>query len=100
MMCFALWKPKTTIFTVLLPLVAKVTVFTMFLASGRAKTLVFTQFSACCKMSFLLVENGKTLYFYDVFASRAQKKESKNGSKTDMLGLSPASLTQLDPSWS
>ena len=42
-----------------LPLVAKITVFTVFFASYRAKTLVFTQFSTCCKRSLRVGGNEK-----------------------------------------
>ena len=56
-------KHKTTALTVFLLLIAKITVFTLFCGPDLAKTLVFTQFSACCKMSFSYAENTKTLYF-------------------------------------
>ena len=54
-MFFAPRKTKTTVFTTcfasgcVLLLVAKTTVFPLFFGQHRAKTLVFAQFSACCK---------------------------------------------------
>ena len=81
-MFLAPWKPKTTVF--FWHLVAKITVF-----------MVFTQFSACCKMSFLYVENIKTQYF-TMFCFPATEKESNNGSKTDTLAPVPG---HLDPFW-
>ena len=91
---FGAWEAENQgIYSVCLPLVARITVFPMFFASGRAKTLVFTQFTACCVMSFRLVENAKNTVFYDVFAPRARKKEFKKRSKKDILA------SDVGPSW-
>ena len=43
------------------PLRAKITVFTVFCGPGLAKTLVFTQFPACCQKLFLDAAGTKTL---------------------------------------
>ena len=43
------------------PLRAKITVFTVFCGPGLAKTLVFTQFPACCQKLFLDAKGTKTL---------------------------------------
>ena len=43
-------RPKPRYLRCFLPLVAKITVFTVFLSPRLAKTLLFTQFSPCCKM--------------------------------------------------
>ena len=43
------------------PLLAKITVFTVFCGPGLAKTLVFTQFPACCQKLFLDAKGTKTL---------------------------------------
>ena len=43
------------------PLRAKITVFTVFCGPGLAKTLVFTQFPACCQKLFLDATGTKTL---------------------------------------
>ena len=43
------------------PLLAKITVFTVFCGPGLAKTLVFTQFPACCHKLFLDAKGTKTL---------------------------------------
>ena len=60
---FGAWEAENHgIYSVVLPLVAKITVFTVFFASYRAKTLVFTQFSTCCKRSLRVGGNAKTLY--------------------------------------
>ena len=44
-----------------LPLVAKITVFTMFFGQHLAKTLVFTEVSPCGKMWFLNPKRTKIL---------------------------------------
>ena len=43
------------------PLLAKITVFTVFCGPGLAKTLVFTQLPACCQKLFLDAKGTKTL---------------------------------------
>ena len=43
------------------PLRAKITVFTVFCGPGLAKTLVFTQFPACCQKLFWDAKGTKTL---------------------------------------
>ena len=43
------------------PLLAKITVFTVFCGPGLAKTLVFTQFPACCQKLFLDDKGTNTL---------------------------------------
>ena len=43
------------------PLLAKITVFTVFCGPGLAKTLVFTQFPACCHKLFLDAKGTITL---------------------------------------
>ena len=43
------------------PLLAKITVFIVFCGPGLAKTLVFTQFPACCQKLFLDAKGAKTL---------------------------------------
>ena len=43
------------------PLRAKISVFTVFCGPGLAKTLVFTQFPACCQKLFLDAKGTKTL---------------------------------------
>jgi hypothetical protein len=45
----------------------------VFCGPGRAKTLVFTQFPACCQKFFLDAKGTKTLYIY--------KKNMKNPPK-------------------
>ena len=52
---------KHGIYDVFLPLVTNIMVFTMFFGPGQAKTLVFTQFSACCKKYFVHAKGTKTL---------------------------------------
>jgi len=47
------------IYDVLLHLVTKISVFTMFFGPGLAKTLVFTQFSPCCKKNFSMPKAQK-----------------------------------------
>ena len=75
---FVAWEAQNhDIYSVFFPLVAKVMVFTVFFASVPAKTLVFTQFSACYKISFLCAENAKTLYFTMFLLLRPRKKSSK-----------------------
>ena len=49
------------IYSVFLRLVAKITIFTMFFGPDLAKTLVFTQFSACCKKNFFHAKGTKSL---------------------------------------
>ena len=66
---------------------SKITVFAVFVCQCLEKTLVFTQFSPCCKVQFLYAKKIKTV-FYNVFASRAQQtivrkllKNIKNGTQ-------------------
>ena len=43
------------------PLLAKITIFTVFCGPGLAKTVVFRQFPACCQKLFLDAKGTKTL---------------------------------------
>ena len=54
-------KPKTMVFTMFLPLVAKSMVFTVFFGQYLAKTLVSTEVSPCNKMGFLDPKRTKIL---------------------------------------
>ena len=51
------------IYDVFLLLVARISVFMVFLCPCLAKTLVFTQFSACCKTWFLYAKSRNTVFF-------------------------------------
>ena len=53
--------PKPRYLRCFLLLVAKTTVFTVFCGRHLAKTVVFTQFSACCKKYFFHAKSPKTL---------------------------------------
>jgi hypothetical protein len=46
---------------------AKTTVFTVFFGQQRAKTLVFAQFSACCKKRFFHEKSHKNNVNYSVW---------------------------------
>ena len=74
-----------------LPLVAKITVFTVFFALGRAKTVVFTQFLRCCKIYFLYTKTINTLYFTRFLLPMRSQKSSKNSSKPVQNRLPEAS---------
>ena len=53
--------PKPRYLRCVLLLVPKTTVFTVFCGRHLAKTVVFTQFSACCKKYFFHAKSPKTL---------------------------------------
>ena len=59
--------------------VAKITVFTMFFGPGLAKTVVFTQFSTCCKKNFFHAKGTKTLKI--TWFSRLANTQNKNRKK-------------------
>jgi len=77
-MFFALRRPD-----VCLPLVAKITVFTMLCGPRLAKTLVFTQFSTCCKKMQEELFHAKGTKALQCFGSWQAPKKSKNPPKSD-----------------
>ena len=66
-MFFCASETHPTVFTMVLPLVTKITVFSGFFGQCLAKTLVsignylYMQFSACCKKYFFHAKGTKTL---------------------------------------
>ena len=96
---FGAWEAESHgIYSVFLPVVAKITLFTVSFTSGRAKTLVFTQVSACCMMSFRFLENAKTPYFTVFCFSGTEKRSQKaleNGHFGVQVRAAQPSLTQL-----
>ena len=59
--CWRLASPKPWYLRCFLLLVQKTTVFTVFFGRHLAKTVLFTQFSACCKKYFFHAKSPKTL---------------------------------------
>ena len=57
------------------PLLAKITVFTVFCGPGLAKTLVFTQFPACCQKFFGMPKAQKHCKLHDFYAWTVPKKQ-------------------------
>ena len=57
----------------------------MFFGPRLAKTLAFTQFSACCKKNFFHAKGTKTLY-YSVLALHKHKKTAKIRQKVSQNG--------------
>ena len=68
-------------YDVVLPLVAKITAFTVFLCPCLAKTLAFPVFTMLQDV-VAMCEKDNHIVFYDLLASRTQQKSSKNCSKT------------------
>ena len=64
--------PKPRHLRCCLLLVAKTTVFTVFCGRHLAKTVVFTQFSACCKNDFFHAKSPKNTVNYSVLAFDTQ----------------------------
>ena len=99
-MSLALGKPKTTVFTVVLPLVANSTVFTVFFCFGPSKNSGFYQFSACCKRS-CQVASWKTQKhrILRCFCFSGTENKFKKRSKTDILAPrsgQPAMLAHVE----
>ena len=65
------------------PLLARITVFTVFCSPGLAKTLVFTQFPACCQKLFLHAKGTKNIVNYTIFTRGQYQKIMKNSPKID-----------------
>ena len=60
------------------PLRAKITVFTVFCGPGLAKTLVFTQFPACCQKLFFGCHRHKNIVNYTIFTRGQYQKIMTN----------------------
>ena len=56
------------------PLLAKITVFTVFCGPGLAKTLVFTHFPACCQKLFFRCQRHKNIVNYNIFTRGQYQK--------------------------
>ena len=65
-------------------------IYNVFCPGAIKNTGIYAVFSMLQDVVSICGKRKNTI-FYDVFASRAQKEESENGSKTDILDLSPAS---------
>ena len=65
------------------PLLAKITVFTVFCGPGLAKTLVFTQFPACCQKLFFGCQRHKNIVNYTIFTRGQYQKIMKHWPKID-----------------
>ena len=73
---------KHDIYSVGLPLVAKITVFTL-LPQAEQKYWYLRNFRCVVKCRFY--KNNKSAILYDIIVFRPQIKESKNGSRTAIL---------------
>ena len=73
--------PKPRYLRCCLLLVAKTTVFTVFCGQHLAKTLVFTQFSACCKKYSLHAKSTKTLQITVFWLLKPDEKRQKTTNK-------------------
>ena len=83
-MIVAAWKPKTTIFTMVFSSGNKNHVIYHVSLPGPSKnTGIYAVFSVLQDVVSIYGKHKSTV-FYVVFASRAQKKESTNCSKTDV----------------
>ena len=58
----------------------------MFCGPGLAKTLVFTQFFACCQKLFLDAKGTKTFVNYTIFTRGQYQKNMKIDQKTAQQG--------------
>ena len=93
-------KPKTTAFTVFLLLVAKTTVFTVFCGQHLAKTVVFMQFSACCKKYFFHAKSTKTLSITVFLAFETRWKTSENNQQVSKMELLFQETNKIRPNYS
>ena len=75
-MFFALRKPITTVFTIFLPLVAKITVFTMSFGQRLAKTLVFIYavFTMWQDVVFICEKDKKNTLYFTMFLLPGRSK--------------------------
>ena len=93
--CFwRLGSPKPRYLRRFFLLLAKSTVFIVFFAPAEQQHWYLRSFQRVARCRFYIWKTKNTV-FYDVFASRPQKKDTNNGSKTDILA--PMS-SHLDPS--
>ena len=76
------------------PLLAKITVFTVFCGPGLAKTLVFTQFPACCQKLFWMPKAQKHCKLHDFYAWTVPKI-MKNHQKSTKKRPTRTSKTHL-----
>ena len=85
---FRFGSPKPRYLRCFWPLVAQITVFTMFFGQCLAKTLIFNAVSTMLQDVVSICEKDKNTVFYDLFVSRAQqkivKKLFKNGPKSTL----------------
>ena len=89
---FALRTPKTTVFTsFLLPCIAEITVFTVFLCRAQQKTWYLRSFHNVARCSFCIRKGQKHCILRFFLRPERSKKSSNNCSKTVQNPLPKAS---------